>query len=254
MSQQFENIRESLLRGGVAPRHVARYTRELRDHFDDLVREERANGGSAELAEVNARRRLGSDDVLIGAVLARPELRSVIARHPMAFFGVGPVATLIAAIVFAVFLEHEFVVAHLRLTDWLRTTNAIPQGGTLPPMWVRTSVAWWNWAVTYAAPVAIAAAICVVGTRQRMPLRWIVAGAAVASTFGAFHFVDATWTNIPYQSRLAVSYIGPGYTRHMVLFCFARLAVNLFLLSLAYWFWLRNAHPLANPSPNEMSA
>jgi hypothetical protein len=47
MSQQFEKIRESLLRGGVAPRHVARYTRELRDHFDDLVREERANGGSA---------------------------------------------------------------------------------------------------------------------------------------------------------------------------------------------------------------
>ena len=88
MPQQFENIRESLLRGGVAPRHVARYTRELGDHFDDLVREELATGVAADEARENARRRLGSDDVLIRPVLARPELHSVVACHPMAFFGV----------------------------------------------------------------------------------------------------------------------------------------------------------------------
>ena len=44
MSQPFDEIRERLLRGGIAPRHVRRYLRELSDHFGDLVLEERRNG------------------------------------------------------------------------------------------------------------------------------------------------------------------------------------------------------------------
>jgi hypothetical protein len=165
----------------------------------------------------------------------------------MAVFGVGPVATLIAVIVLAVFWD----VAQLKLMHWWGSANAVPQN-TLPP--IRRSVAWCNWAVTYGAPVAIAATVCVMGMRQRMPLRWTLSSAAIILIFGSFHFVNATWSDIPHQSQIGVSYIGPGYSRDMVLRCFERLAVNLFILGLAYCAWLRNAHPLANSSPSEMSA
>lgn len=44
MFERFENVREQLLRAGVAPRHAKRYLRELNDHFDDLVREHTETG------------------------------------------------------------------------------------------------------------------------------------------------------------------------------------------------------------------
>jgi hypothetical protein len=36
-NSRFDGIRERLLRGGVAPRHVRRTLQELEDHFTDLV-------------------------------------------------------------------------------------------------------------------------------------------------------------------------------------------------------------------------
>ena len=42
----FDRLAERLLHAGIAPRHVRRYTRELSDHFDDLVRVENAGGAS----------------------------------------------------------------------------------------------------------------------------------------------------------------------------------------------------------------
>ena len=39
-----ERLPERLLRAGIAPRHVRRYMGELRDHYDDALREEQANG------------------------------------------------------------------------------------------------------------------------------------------------------------------------------------------------------------------
>lgn len=257
MPQRFDSIRESLLRDGVAPRHVNRYTRELRDHFDDLLREEIGMGNSPELAEASARRRLGSDDVLIRAVLGRPELRSVVARHPLAFFGIGPVVVLVVTIVFAVIVQHEFVVAHEWVAEALGSANSVP--GVMPPGWVRTTVALWNGAMTYVVPLAIAAVVCLVGTRQRMPLRWTMAGATTVLVFGAFHFLFAKWSNIPHQSSIDVSYIGPGYTRDMIHLCLERLAANLCILAAAYWFWLRQPRAVSEPhegisSPSEMSA
>ncbi|HEX4077870.1 MAG TPA: hypothetical protein VHX61_03220 [Rhizomicrobium sp.] len=83
----FEALRERLLRTGIAPRHVRRYVGELRDHFDDLVREETANGALQGEAEIRARRRLGSDSDLAAVMLACPELRSLAARYPWPYSG-----------------------------------------------------------------------------------------------------------------------------------------------------------------------
>ena len=38
--QQFETLRERLLRAGIAPRHVRRFLRELHDHYEDALRVE----------------------------------------------------------------------------------------------------------------------------------------------------------------------------------------------------------------------
>jgi len=81
MSQQFDQLRERLLRAGIAPRHVGRYIAELRDHFDDLVREETANGLKRDEAENTARTRIGGNDALAAVMLVRPELRSLTSRH-----------------------------------------------------------------------------------------------------------------------------------------------------------------------------
>ena len=35
---RFDAVTEALLKGGIAPRHVRRYVRELDDHLDDLIR------------------------------------------------------------------------------------------------------------------------------------------------------------------------------------------------------------------------
>ena len=91
LQSRFDELRERLLHAGIAPRHVRRYVGELRDHFDDLVREETANGASRNAAETKARTRLGSDDDLAETSCWRGRICApLMARYPWAVFGVGP--------------------------------------------------------------------------------------------------------------------------------------------------------------------
>src|SRR5215471_21147614 len=95
---RLENLRERLLRAGVAPRHVRRYLGELRDHFEDLVREEVAHGKDRLAAEIAARHRLGDESVLADTMLDQPAMRPFSARYPWAAFVVGPVVMLVGAL------------------------------------------------------------------------------------------------------------------------------------------------------------
>src|SRR5262245_46328197 len=87
---QFESLRERLLQGGISPRAVRRYLRELREHFDDVLRAEVGAGASRAQAERSAWQRLGSEDELLRSALDRPELRAIGARLPAAIYGAGP--------------------------------------------------------------------------------------------------------------------------------------------------------------------
>lgn len=92
----FDNLREKLLLGGIAPRHVRRYLKELNEHLDDLTREQRVAGYDGEDARLRARARLGSDDELASAMLAQKTFRSIAARAPWAvFLLLPPVAAII---------------------------------------------------------------------------------------------------------------------------------------------------------------
>lgn len=78
----FDAVAETLLKGGIAPRHVRRYVRELADHLDDLTAQQRAAGYDGEDAGSRARARLGGDSELAQAMLDQPGMRSWPARMP----------------------------------------------------------------------------------------------------------------------------------------------------------------------------
>ena len=96
MAKRLRELRERLLRAGVAPRHVRRYLTELREHWTDLTAEEERAGRSRVEAEALALARLGRMDDLAQTMIERPELRSWTARAPWAVLGVGPVLGLVA--------------------------------------------------------------------------------------------------------------------------------------------------------------
>jgi hypothetical protein len=179
---RFDRLFERLLTAGIAPRHVRRYTRELSDHFDDLVREEIAGGAARELAETRALARLGNDDDLAEAMLSRPELRSLTARFPWAVFGLGPVLLLAASVVGAIYLE-----------IWLLNHS----GGVFsyftgqPPGPVSARLATkvytvYNTLAVFGAPLLFAWIFYWLGSRQRMRPAWIVTGVALICVLGGF--------------------------------------------------------------------
>ena len=90
----FETLAETLLKEGIAPRHVRRYIRELDEHLDDLTAQQRAGGYDGEDAALRARARLGDDAELAQAMLEQPGLRSWPARMPwLVFLLLPPVLT-----------------------------------------------------------------------------------------------------------------------------------------------------------------
>lgn len=92
----FSNLAETLLKGGIAPRHVRRYLAELREHLEDLTAQQRAAGYDGEDAAIRARARLGSDRELAAAMLEQKQFRSWAARAPWAFFVLLPPVTAVA--------------------------------------------------------------------------------------------------------------------------------------------------------------
>jgi hypothetical protein len=90
----FDAIAETLLKGGIAPRHVRRYVRELDDHLDDLTAQQRAAGYDDADAAARARARLGEDAELAQAMLDQPGMRSWPARMPwLVFLLLPPILT-----------------------------------------------------------------------------------------------------------------------------------------------------------------
>ena len=74
---RFEGLRERLLRGGIAPRHVRRYLRELEEHYADLYAAQREAGLDEADAAMVARAQLGADENLAKAMLEQRDFRSI---------------------------------------------------------------------------------------------------------------------------------------------------------------------------------
>lgn len=140
---RFEGLREILLKGGVAPRHVRRYLAELTEHLDDLTAEQRAAGFDAEDAAIRARARLGDDAELAQAMLEQPAMRSWATRLPWLIFGLLPpvvgIAASFALIAPLALTAQAFRMnpGHINAPDWFRTLTFVVTGLgniTLPPL------------------------------------------------------------------------------------------------------------------------
>src|SRR5476651_386559 len=92
----FDSIAESLLKGGVGPRHVRRYIGELEDHFAELTTQLERSGLHKKEAELQARARLGDETELVSAMLELPNIRAWSARAPwLVFSALPPIVTFI---------------------------------------------------------------------------------------------------------------------------------------------------------------
>ena len=165
----FEAVAEQLLKGGVAPRHVRRYVRELDEHLDDLTTQQRASGYDGEDAAIRARARLGDDAELAQAMLEQPGMKSWPARLPWLVFILLPPG-LTFAIGLLVYAAFYFI------GDGAAKINAVVP---VPQDWlIGVSVTAMTIINVLAVP-ATATLLAVLADRQRLKLLWPLLGIAL---------------------------------------------------------------------------
>jgi hypothetical protein len=175
--RNFDDLREQLLRAGIAPRHVRRYLAELRHHHDDLVAEESAHDITGPAANEAATARLGSNGELAAALLAKPELRSVTARLPWLLFGLLPSLAVILALM--------LLVIGMQLVG-IRTGIYIPRYGYHLPVparfvWIVSGM---MFTINFLIVPLSGALLAWVAQRQRMKPFWPLLGMALLLLLG----------------------------------------------------------------------
>lgn len=182
MQKRLVELRERLLREGVARRHVQRYLRELEDHLADLRAEEERAGRAVAEAELAALRRLGTTDELAGAMLAKPHLRAWSVRAPSAVFGAGSVVCVAAL----------YAIACLVLwTGWRlflpgAETPFVPVDGLAIFYFGVGRMIYW------CAPVLVGWGLGIVTARQRSSALWPAVGLTLVALVGATARVHAS--------------------------------------------------------------
>lgn len=179
MEMPFREIRERLLRAGIAPRHVRRYLRELEDHFADLIAEEVRVGRSPEHAKTAALMRLGSIEELAGAMLEKRQFQAWSAKAPWATFGIVPIVLLAGA---------YFLACFILWSGWkmFLPGAATPFGGQeassifeLQNLYFQTGRM-----IYFGAPLFVGWTISFLAVRQRFRVVWPAAGLVLVASFG----------------------------------------------------------------------
>ncbi|HJS45686.1 MAG TPA: hypothetical protein VJ753_04720 [Rhizomicrobium sp.] len=165
----FDAVAETLLKGGVAPRHVRRYVRELGEHLDDLTAQQHAAGYEGDDAAARARARLGDNDRLAQAMLEQPGMRSWPARLPwLVFLVVPPILTTVIGL--ALYAAAYFIgYGAPRINAFLPLPESALVGFSTAAMT----------GVTVLAAPAMAALLVLLAQRQRLKLVWPLLGIAL---------------------------------------------------------------------------
>ncbi len=233
MEKPFNELRERLLRAGVAPRHVRRYLSELNDHMFDLEAEEKNAGRSSTDAEAVALIRLGSTDDLAQAMIEQRRFQSWSARAPWAIFSLAPLLLLAAA----------YYVSLLIL--WTGWQIFLPKADT-PFIRIDGFAVFYlgiGRLIYFGAPILDGWVILVIAARQRCSAFWPVAGTFLVAFVGAAARLEVSRTRVPGGlGHIRMDFGLPSY--HQLLL--GRLVYALVILSLAcapYIVWrLRRTH------------
>jgi hypothetical protein len=196
MAWPFNELRERLLRAGVAPRHVRRYLTELADHLADLRAEEERAGRSRTDAESEALVRLGGMDDLAKAMIEKRQFQSWCVRAPWAMFGLAPLFFLAGA---------YFVACSILWSGWkifLPGTNTpfvrldAPLYGSYP-VWFAIFYFGVGRLLYFCAPVLVGWGIGLVAARQRLKAVWPTVGLVLIAWMGATAQIHASRTAVP---------------------------------------------------------
>jgi hypothetical protein len=189
----FPELRERLLRAGIAPRHVRRYLSELSDHLADLTAEEQRLGLSPSAARTAALHRLGTTDTLAEAMLAQPRLQSLSARAPWAVFTLSPLLLLAALWLLSLCL--------LRLGWHLFMPQAsTPFGNAYGPHTLfdpRNIYFQLDRALYLGAPILAGWCMTLTAARQRLKALWPIVSLALLALLAATSHVQANRLAIP---------------------------------------------------------
>jgi len=199
MAKPFSELRERLLRAGVAPRHVRRYLNELTDHLADLKAEEERAGYSPADAESVALIRLGGTDELAKAMIEQHQFQSWCVRAPWAMFGIAPVFLLAGAYFIACFILWSGWKIFLPGND---TPFVRIEGFAI----LYFGVGWWLY---FGAPVLVGWGIGVVAIRQRFRTAWPFFGLILITWIGCIAQVRVRRPIVPGgagQVRMGVTF------------------------------------------------
>ncbi len=174
-SETFANLEDLLLRGGIAPKHVKRYLRELSEHLADLTAEQRAAGFDE--ADASARAALGPDAELADAMLKQRDFRSLSARFPWAVYGIIPPLALMLA--YVLWLLIVLTVGHAGGVLDAHRKMQLPV-----PSWYVWTAGSLMFAVNFLIVPSLAFLLAWMAERQRMKLIWPLAAVAVVLSFG----------------------------------------------------------------------
>lgn len=192
MEKPFRELRERLLRAGIAPRHANRYITELEEHWADLAAEEERAGRARKDAESAAFARLGGIDDLAQAMTERREFHSWCARAPWLMFGVGPL----------LLLGFAYLIACVYL--WLGWRVFLPDAETpfgfhasgsvygLSNVYFQAGKFYYLW-----APVLAGWMVVLIAARQRMQPAWVALGLALLAWMGGTAEIHASRAMVP---------------------------------------------------------
>jgi hypothetical protein len=226
-------LRDRLLRAGIAPRHIRRYLTELHDHLTDLRAEENLTSlptaESQAQTEAAALARLGSIDTLADAMTRQPHLRSFSARAPWAAFALAPLAALAAAWAVALFIL------------WLGWNVFLPYSLTpfVRIQGVEILVFGSGRLIYFAAPILTGWAIALTAARQRLNPLWPALGILLVSLLGGASQVHVRRSLISPLRHVSMGFmlLQGSLADSVHSFQFAHFVVNLLLTGLPYLLW-----------------
>jgi hypothetical protein len=228
MAKPFNELRERLLRAGVAPRHVRRYLTELAEHLADVRADEERAGLSRAAAESAALIRLGGMDDLAKAMIGQRRFQSWCARAPWAMFGLAPPFVLAGA---------YSVPLLLLLLGW---KIFVPGADT--PFGVRLN-GFANLyfqaarALYFATPILIGWGIGLIAARQRLKAVWPIAGLVLIALIGGTDRVQASRTGVPGGFGHITLTLTLGPTDPLLPYGLLHALVILTLTALPYLIW-----------------
>jgi hypothetical protein len=167
--RRFGELREALLRAGVAAPNVRRAVVEIESHFNELMDEALARGESRERARAGAHALLGADPVLIRRYADQRELQAWSSRWPAIWFTALP---LICFLALFLMLPAVFVLFDDRVAAYLHTVRISVQVSDRIDLAVRMIFLW-------ILPIFVAAMFAVLAFRQRIALLWPAVGTVV---------------------------------------------------------------------------